>query len=679
MTNKDLLPDEKEKKVSETPDTKEDKNEQKLTEDAGEEVTSPQASVISEDVEATVIEESVEEPVVAKESVEEPVVAKEAVDDPATHPAGEEKEAKETKETKDDLPPLGVDYSNFGKEELVEALQALLDRRSIQDIRNEVENIKSAFYKKHRQIIEEKKAAFLKDGGSEEEFRLADDPLEDEYKELYSSYRQRRIEYNKVLEAEKYTNLAKKREIIDKIKNLVHSQESLNKTFNEFRDLQNDWREAGPVPQNELASLWENYHHHVEKFYDFIKINRELRDLDLKKNMESKILLCERAEELLLEPSIVKAFRDLQELHGRWREIGPVPREKRDELWERFRETTTLINKKHQGHFQELKDEQKKNLEAKVRLCEEVEELLEARRDSPRKWNDMSHKVVELQKLWRTIGFAPKKDNNRIYERFRKLCDEFFNRKREFFTQHRNEQNNNLQAKTDLCIQSEALAQSTDWKQTTEDLIDIQKKWKKIGAVPRKYSDALWLRFRTACDAFFVNKQKHFVGEDSAQVENLQKKYELIDKVKAFKLGDDSSKDLETLKRFQKEFTSIGHVPFNKKNEVQHTFREAINNHFDKLDIDESKRELLNFRQKIDNIAQSPKSRNRLYTEREKLAGKLKQLESDIILWENNIGFFSKSKSSESMIKDVESKIEAGKKRIKSLKERIDMIDNYNV
>jgi len=590
-------------------------------------------------------------------------------------PEGGTEEASEN--NPDELPALGLDYSEFSKEHLVETLKHLLERRPIQEIRKDVENIKSAFYKRHHQIADEKKADFIAKGGSKEEFRMPPDPLEDQYKELYEGYRQRRIEYNKILEHQKFENLAKKKQIIESIKNLVHSQESLNKTFNDFRDLQNAWRDAGPVPQGDLASLWENYHHHVEKFYDFIKINKELRDLDLRKNLEIKIKLCERAEELLLEPNVIKAFRSLQELHGRWREVGPVPLDKKEEVWIRFKESTTLINKKHQDHFHGLKEEQKENLAAKNRLCEQVEEIISLNIDSPKKWNEYSQKVIDLQKMWRSIGFAPKKDNNKVYEKFRNICDEFFNKKRDFFSSHREVQNANLQLKTELCIQAEAFSNNTDWRQTTEDLISIQKQWKKIGPVPRKYSDALWLRFRTACDTFFNNKKNHFKGQDSDQEENLSKKLKLIERVKTFTLADNQNSNLEQLKQFQKEYTSIGHVPINQKDKVHKAFRELINQLFDKLNIDESSRDVLQFRQKIDNLAQSPKSKSRIYIEREKLVSKLKQLESDVILWENNIGFFAKSKNSEIMIKEVRKKIELSKKQIDSIKERIDIVDNF--
>lgn len=617
-----------------------------------------------------------QEEVVSEEETESTSEEEETV----SKPEEEQAESLDTPpEEPGDLPPLGVDYTEFTKEELVESLKQLLDRRPIQEIRTDVENIKSAFYKRHHQVSEDKKAAFILEGGSEEEFKLPPDPLEEEYKELYDSYRQRRIEYNKVLELQKFDNLEKKKEIIEKIKNLVHSQESLNKTFNEFRDLQIEWRDSGPVPQSELAALWENYHHHVEKFYDFIKINKELRDLDLKKNLEAKVVLCEKAEELLLEPNVIKAFKSLQELHGRWREIGPVPHEKKEEVWDRFRETTTLINKKHQDHFQGLKDEQKDNLDAKTQLCEQIDEILSLNIESPKKWNELSQKVIELQKMWRSIGFAPKKDNNRIYERFRNSCDEFFNKKRDYFASHRDEQNTNLQQKTELCIQAEALSASTDWKQTTEDLINIQKQWKKIGPVPRKYTDAIWLRFRTACDTFFNNKKNHFKGQDSDQEENLKKKLDLIEQLKKFQLSGNQKADMDQLQNFQKEFMAVGHVPMNQKDKIHKDFRELIGQFFDKMNLDNSKRDGLKFRQKVENLAQSPNNRSRIYAEREKLIAKLKQLESDVILWENNIGFFSKSKNSEIMIKEVRKKIDLGKKQIDELKAKINMLDSYEI
>jgi len=567
------------------------------------------------------------------------------------------------------------DYVRLTKSELVGKLKELLGNNAIQEITSDVEIIRSIFYRKHHLEIEQKKKNFISDGGVEEEFVIPPDPLEEVFKELYGQFRERRSEFSKMQENEKEINLKKKLDIIEQIRNLVNTQESLNKTFNEFRELQRQWREAGPVPQSELHSLWESYHHNVELFYDYIKINKELRDLDLKKNMEAKIKLCEKAEQLLLEPSVLKAFNELQKLHTEWRETGPVAREKREELWERFKQSTNQINKKHQEFYINLKEEQKKNLAAKTELCEKVEEIITRSYKTPKEWNERSAEVINLQKMWRTIGFAPRKENNKIYDRFRKACDEFFNRKRNFFSEHRKKQNANLQLKTDLCVQAEALMNSTEWRKTTEELIVIQKRWKEIGPVPRKYSDNLWKRFRLACDSFFERRGQYLEGQDSDQVLNLKKKEELIDSVKSFTMTGDQSKDLKELMALQKKFTSIGHVPLGKKEEMNRAFREAINQLYDQLDVDETQKEILKFRQKIDNLAGSPKGKARLAAEREKLINKLKQLESDIVLWENNIGFFSKSEKSESLIHEVEHKIESAKNRIKILKQKIDLIE----
>ena len=439
--------------------------------------------------------------------------------------------------------------------------------------------------------------------------------------------------------------------------------------------MQNKWREIGSVPQAKLKDLWDTYHHHVENFYDFIKINKELRDLDLKKNLEAKIDLCEKAEELLVEPSIIKAFNVLQKYHEQWREVGPVPRDKKDELWERFKAATSIVNKKHQDYFEGRKNEQKKNLDAKVALCEKVEEIANIEIESHRDWDEKSKELIELQKVWRTIGFAPKKDNNKIYERFRLASDKFFDRKREFYNQNKEEQNNNLQLKTDLCVQAETLKDSTDWKKTADEFIAIQKAWKEIGPVPRKYSDAIWKRFRAACDYFFENKAKHFSSIDKEQLENLRLKKELLEEVKEFALTGDDSADLDKLKDFQRRFTEIGHVPFKEKDAIQNEFREVINKHFDTLRVDERRRNLMKFKNKVANNSSSGKGMSKNRFEREKYMTKLKQLETDLALLDNNIGFFANTKNASALIDDVNQKIASTKEKIEFLKEKIRIMD----
>ncbi len=546
------------------------------------------------------------------------------------------------------------------------------------DLRAEIDIIKSSFYKKRNENIEEAKKEFVNEGGVEEEFVAEEDPYENDIRELLRKYKQIRIELNKQLDREKEENLKRKYDVIEKIKGLINNEESINKTFNEFRDLQREWREIGLVPQSKMKNLWDLYHFHVENFYDYIKINRELRDLDLKKNLEMKINLCEQAEELLVEPSIIKAFNMLQKYHEQWREIGPVPRENKDDIWERFKSVTAKINKKHQEFYENRKSDQKKNLEAKTALCEKVEEINSMEMENYKEWDEKSRELIELQKVWRTIGFAPKKDNNKIYDRFRTACDEFFNKKREFYSKNKELQQNNLQMKIDLCLEAESLKDSTDWKKTTQDLINIQKQWKEIGPVPRKHSDAIWKRFRSACDFFFEKKSEYFSDIDSEQVDNMKLKEDLIEEVINFKSKGNVEENLKTLKDFQRRWTEIGHVPFKKKDDIQNRFRDAINKLYDELNIDEDKRILLKFKSKMASFSESNRGQNKMRMEREKYMNKLKQLENDLVLLDNNVGFFAKSKNAESLIADVKNKIELTKQKIESLKEKIRVIDDLD-
>lgn len=592
-----------------------------------------------------------------------------------------EKAAKQEQSVKEEKPAKRepVDYSKYSQVELVNALRDILEDDSDKGIREDVEAIKAVFYKNLKENIEAEKKKFLADGGAEEEFKPEDDPYEKDIKDLLKKYRYIRLEHNKKQEVEKEENLKKKYEVIEKIKALINNEESINKTFNEFRDLQQEWREIGLVPQSKMKNLWDTYHFHVENFYDYIKINRELRDLDLKKNLEAKISLCEKAEELLVEePSILKAFNTLQKYHERWREIGPVPREQKDDIWDRFKAATNKINKKHQEFFENRKVEQKKNLEAKTALCEKAEEIIQEEILSHKEWDEKSKQLIELQKVWRTIGFAPRKDNNNIYERFRTACDAFFDAKRAFYSKNKEEQQNNMQLKTDLCVQAESLKDSTDWKKTTQDFINIQKQWKEIGPVPRKHSDVLWKRFRAACDFFFEQKSEHFSDLDSEQVDNLKLKEELIEEVKNFKPLENTDENLKTLKTFQRRWTEIGHVPFKKKDEVKVEFREAINKLFDDLNLNEEKRNLLKFRNKMSSFSESSRGQNKMRMEREKYMNKMKQLESDLVLLDNNIGFFAKSKNAESLIEDVKKKIEVTKQKIELLKDKIRVIDEMD-
>ncbi len=574
-----------------------------------------------------------------------------------------------------EAPSTLVNYADYSRKELVTMLKELLGSRAIQEIKNDVESIKTNYYKKLKAEAAETKRKFVEAGGDLAEFKVDPDTNEVELKELYNKYKEARNQFNANIEKQKSDNLKAKYQIIDEIKALLNGNETLNKTFHEFKDLQRRWREIGIVPQAEVKALWDNYNYYVEKFYDFVNINKELRDLDLRRNMEAKIGLCERAEEQLIEPMIVKAFKTLQKLHAQWREIGPVPNEKKDEIWERFKEATTTINKKYQDHFEKIKLEQENNLNAKTLLCEKAEELASIPVENRKDWEKNSDEILELQKIWKRIGFAPKKDNNKIYSRFRNACDVFFSKKRDFFSQHKENLDNNMQMKTDLCVQAETLIDSTDWKKTTDIYINLQKTWKTIGPVPRKYSDPIWNRFRAACNAFFEKKSSHFATVDAEQDKNLQLKRDLIERAKAFEFTDDNGHNIDELKEIQKEWSEIGHVPIQFKDELQHQFREVLNGHFNKIHVDDHKRNETRFRNKLESIQNSPKAYEKLRAEKEKIRDKIEQLQSDIVLWENNIGFFAKSKNADSMIKEFHNKIDNAKDKVKEFKKQLDLME----
>ncbi len=568
-----------------------------------------------------------------------------------------------------------VDYSGYSKHELVETLALIIENRPTIEIRDDVERIKILFYKKLKSESEERKNKFLEDGGKIEEYRQWVDPDDARVKYMLDKYKEKKTDYNKIQEAEKYENLKKKYEIIDKIKDLVNREESINKTFHDFRSLQNDWHSIGIVPQTSLKDIWENYHHYVEIFYDYIKINKELRDLDLKKNLEVKVLLCEKAEQLLLEPNPVNAFRSLQDFHNQWREIGPVPLEAKNDIWERFKEATSQINKRHHEYFEKQKDDQKKNLDAKIALCEEVDAINLLEIKNFKDFDERADKVVELQKMWRTIGFAPKKQNNKVYQRFRDACDTFFEKKRGFYADNKEIQLNNLQRKTELCILAETLQESTDWKATSDALIKLQKEWKEIGPVPRKQSERCWKRFRKACDHFFNSKTEFFAALDTSYEDNLKAKLAIIEELEKFEPGADVQAAFERLKEFQRKWTEIGFVPFNLKDEVTNKYRLAINKEFDKLKIGDDDKSILKYRTKLDSLKTNPKASRKVRNERDKFFTKIKQLEGDIVLWENNIGFFAKSANADALKREVEEKIDSAKKLIKTLEEKVKMID----
>ena len=570
---------------------------------------------------------------------------------------------------------LTTDYFAYSKEELVKVLERIISAEETKGIHREIEAIKVAFYRQHRSEMDALKQAFIDGGGLEADFNAPDNTDEQKLRELISSYKAAKLARDKEVEAEKENNYKQKLAILEELKALSEGTEAHTHTFHEFKELQNKWKEIGQVPQTHVKDLWDNYHYLVEKFYDYIKINRELRDLDLKRNYEGKLLLCEKAEALLLEPSIVSSFQKLQKLHEEWREVGPVAKEFKETLWDRFKDVTSKINKKHQEHFENIKDEQKKNLDAKTLLCEKAEELSLLEINSIKDWAKRSKDLIELQKVWKTIGFAPKKDNARIYQRFREACDKFFEKKREFYSTHKEQIDVNLQLKLELCAKAEAISSSTDWKKTTEELIALQKEWKAVGVIPRKQSDEVWKRFRAACDSFFSRKTEHFSDVDKSYESNLTNKLAIIEEIKAFIPTGDMMADFESLKEYQRRWTEIGFVPMKEKDNAQKAYREAIDNQFQILKGSDAERKIVKFKGWVESNS-GPKADKKFRSERDKLIGKIRQLESDISVWENNIGFFAKSKSADAMIREVNNKIAKAKEEIALIEDKINLIDS---
>ena len=561
-------------------------------------------------------------------------------------------------------------FAGKSKEELVGLFARMLEEQPVQSIRRDVEALKIAFYRLRRAEVEVARRRFVEEGGAEEDFTPAVDGVETQLKELFREYRRRRDEFIANLEAEKERNLKIKLEIIEELKELVNSDETLNHTFTKFRELQQRWKETGIVPQQQVKDLWETYNLHVENFYNFIKINKELRDLDLKKNYEQKVALCEQAEALLLEPSIVEAFHKLQKLHDEWRETGPVANEYKEALWERFKAASSRINKQHQEHFEALKAEQVKNLGLKTELCVATEELAAQPLTTRKEWNRASDRLLEIQKTWKTIGFAPKKDNNRIYERFRTACDRFFEAKRQFYAGVKAEMEHNLQLKLELCEAAESLSGSEEWKKATDELIALQARWKQIGAVARRHSDAVWKRFRAACDKFFERKSAHFASVDGEHEENLRRKLALLDEMEA---ADVKAGGYEVIRDFQRRWGEIGFVPIKQKDAVQKRYKAAVDALFSVLRGSERDRSMDRFREKVSTLKAS--GDRRLRSERERLYNKVRQLEQEIALLENNIGFFAKSKNAEAMIAEVRAKIERAKQEMQAAIEKVKLID----
>ncbi|MCI2081653.1 MAG: DUF349 domain-containing protein [Bacteroidales bacterium] len=606
-----------------------------------------------------------------------------------------EEEARDNAKSLIDKAEPIIDYSSKSLKELVDIFQKLIDSKDQQQLYKHAEMIKAAFYKVLKRekiacgyVAKPESEAIQKTSGegepeTESEAQVVStnpfEEVERGFKTLYQQYKTMRSAYLAESEKHKEENLIRKEEVIEKLKALVEKQEDVNRTFPEFRELQAEWRSIGPVPPVKFESLNSTYQLYVEKFYDYVRINRELRDLDFKKNLEAKTKLCEDAEALENENNVVDAFHKLQKLHEQWKELGPVDRENRESIWERFRKATAVINKKHQAYFDTLKIQQKENLEKKTGLCEKVETIANTEIKDPSLWNTFSKDIEEIQKEWKKIGFASKKENQNIYDRFRAACDKFFNAKRDYYGEFKSEMEENYGKKVDICEKAEAMKDSEDWKKTTEDLIELQKQWKGIGPVARKYSEQIWKRFRAACDAFFEERDKHFGSQSKEYSDNLTVKKDLIRKVREYELGDDVNADAEALKEIQQQWNSVGFVPYKEKERIQREFKEAMDEKFDAIrgaGGDDS--QIRKFNNRYSGNRDQRYGRGGTFpprTERDRLYQKYLKEQQEIQTYENNMGFFSKSKNADAILAGLNVKIEAAKEELAKTEQQIKDLD----
>ncbi|MDP4282002.1 MAG: DUF349 domain-containing protein [Bacteroidota bacterium] len=566
------------------------------------------------------------------------------------------------------------DFDHYSREELVDLLEKAVNVEDINSEKTRIALIKVAFLKKKKEENLQKYEKLAGEEESREEVKPVEDPVETRFNEIFTIYKANKARYNEQQEKLKLENLKKKQQILEELKLLVNSEETLKKTYDEFKNLQDRWKEIGIVPRNEINNLWQNYHFLVEKFFDKVKLNKELKDLDLKKNLEAKISLCEKTEELLLETSILKSFKKLQKYHEEWKEIGPVPADKRDEIWERFKNTTDKINERRREHYAKIEDEQTKNLETKTALCDQAEEVLTLKNENIKEWQENTIKVNELLKIWKSVGPVPQKNNTEIWNRFKTCLDTFFSNKKDFFDKLKEHQLHNYNLKLELCVQAEAMKTSNDWRKTTNELIRLQNEWKSIGPVPKKHSDKIWKRFRAACDEFFNAKSSFYSNIQVHEEENLGKKMDLIKRLKEYNFTDDKNANLDVLKNFQREWTEIGHIPIKEKDRLQNEFRTIINDHLDRLKISEVEISTLNYQTRVDSMKTDPQSRRLINREKEILFGKITKLKEDINLWENNIGFLANSKNASILKEEFEKKINKAKNDVKVMEAKLKML-----
>ncbi len=566
-----------------------------------------------------------------------------------------------------ELPPI---------DEIVQRFRDLFASENPQ--RKDVDEVKNLFYRSLRDETETQKAAFIEQGGESIDFVAEESELYTEGKELIQKIKEKRAEINAREESEKEQNVAKKTAIIEQIKALTEAQanEDFNKTYQEFRNLQQQWSEIKQIPQAKVNELWKEYQKHVEKFYDLVRINNEFREYDFKKNFEMKTELCEVAERLDEEPDVISAFHQLQKLHQEWREIGPVARKDREDIWNRFKTASTVINKKYQAHFEGQKEKEEQNLVLKTELCEQLEAIDISNLKTIRDWNAKIKVVLDIQSKWREIGYVPRKWNTKIYERYRVACDFFFKSKNDFYKTINKEMDENLKKKLELCERAEALKVSQDWRTTTQEMINIQKEWKTIGIIPRKYMDSTWKRFIAACDYFFEQKKLHNSSKYDIEQKNLELKKEIIEKIKNLDTSLSSNDFMPQLRSLMDEWHSVGHVPFKSKDKIYKEFHAATDAHFERLNIEKAERRFDSFKNNISDMAKSNNASSQLSREREKLMRQYERMKNELQTYENNIGFLSiSSKKGNSLLDDMNNKMEKLKSELDLLVKKIEAID----
>ncbi|WP_276855642.1 DUF349 domain-containing protein [Bacteroides fluxus] len=585
-----------------------------------------------------------------------------------SEPATTETSAEETISEKPVEPA-----QKFTKEDILVKLKEIAA-----DVENaakaEIDGLKQAFYKLHNTELEAAKKLFIENGGAAEEFIPQTDSVEEEFKNIMSVIKDKRNTLTAELEKQKEMNLQIKLSIIEELKELVESPDDANKSYTEFKKLQQQWNEVKLVPQAKVNELWKNYQLYVEKFYDLLKLNNEFREYDFKKNLEIKNHLCEAAEKLADEPDVVSAFHQLQKLHQEFRDTGPVAKELRDEIWTRFKAASTTVNRRHQQHFEALKEAEQHNLDQKTVICEIIEAIDYGELTNFASWENKTQEIIALQNKWKTIGFAPQKMNVKIFERFRKACDDFFRKKGEFFKALKEGMNENLEKKRALCEKAEALKDSTDWKATSDELTKLQKEWKTVGPVAKKYSDAVWKRFISACDYFFEQKNKATSSQRSIEQENLEKKKTIIEKLNGISEDIETEEATQLVRELMKEWNGTGHVPFKEKDKIYKQYHSQVDKLFERFNISASNKKLSNFKSSISSIQEgSPQA---LYREREKLVRAFENMKNELQTYENNLGFLTtSSKKGNSLLTEINRKVEKLKADIELVKEKIKVID----